>query len=135
MDNFPPPLGDVPQLVSTPPFFDFAELVIIPVWHHSDRIQYMQQLSTESLHQQMQHIISTSPIHRISGAPRSPGTRLVSPAIEPHTFRGLGLRVCGLSITLRGLGPCLQRLLPSVGGQSADYWARACVVALGAPIS
>ena len=32
MEDYPPPLGLIPELVSTSPYFDFAELVIIPVW-------------------------------------------------------------------------------------------------------
>ena len=44
MNRFPPPIRDVPELVSSSPYFDLAELVIIPVWLQPDRTYFMQTL-------------------------------------------------------------------------------------------
>ena len=69
MNNFPPPLGDTPELFSSSPYFDLADLVIIPTWHHSDRANYIQHLTTEQLHHQIDHLMNNFPIHFLTGSP------------------------------------------------------------------
>ena len=44
MSRFPPPIRDIPELVSSSPYFDLAELVIILIWLQPDRACFIQTL-------------------------------------------------------------------------------------------
>ena len=73
MEDYPPPLGTIPELVSTSPYFDFAELVIIPVWRQSDRAHFIRTMSTNTINKHAAQLIKSHPPTRseseLSGAP------------------------------------------------------------------
>ena len=75
-------MGSIPELVSTSPYFDLAELVIIPVWQQSDRTHYIQNMTIDFLHRQTALLIDNHPIHRLAGKPRGSGDNIVPLAHE-----------------------------------------------------